>query len=116
MKRKPIILGMLALAVGLIAGSYFGTSTNELWFGGVIGVVVTISSFGLLNSTRMFMMADTSEKPAYILLSSLIVLVIVTPEMSGLFSESHIYAISVYMMGVLLSGATLGVHIAQNTD
>ena len=116
MNRKSIIQAILALTVGMIAGFYFGKSTNDAWLGGVIGVVVATSSFGLSNNPHLLVVQNIPEKPSYVLLSLITVLVIVTPTMSDFFPSSHIYATSIYMVGILVSGATLGIHIAQDTD
>lgn len=102
--------------VGLIAGFYFGTSTNDVWFGGITGVVVAISSFGLSNNTHLLTTQDIPEKPSYMLLSLITVLIIATPSMSSFFPNSHIYAISIYMVCVLISGVTLGTYIAQDIN
>ena len=117
MKDTALIRGLLALGAGLICGFYFGNSTNDIWFGGIIGLVLTVSLLGLLLFPDELIRTNPPKGGYWqLLLALLTVLVMVTPQMSGVFSVDNIYAVMIFMFGTLISGATIGLGVAQSAN
>ena len=117
MKDNALIRRLFALGIGLICGFYFGNSTNDIWFGGIIGLVLTVSFLGLLLFPDEFTLTNPPKGSYWqLLLAPLTVLVMVTPQMSGVFDVDNVYAVMVFMFGTLISGATIGLGVAQSAN
>lgn len=115
MSKNTVVQGSVALILGAIGGFYFGTSTQEAWFGAIVGIVVCISVFGLVSFFDVLSPRGPSSRTRWhFLLAALLVVLIGTPQASGVVQTSSLYGTILLLMGVLVSGATIGIAIARN--
>jgi len=117
MNRNTLVQGIIALIIGAIGGFFFGMSTQEVWFGAIVGIVVCISVFGLESFFNvLFPMSPSSRSGWHLLLAVLLVVLIGTPQASGVVRTSSLYGTILLLMGVLISGATIGIGIARRSS
>lgn len=117
MNKKTLVQASVALILGAIGGFFFGNSAQEVWFGAVVGIVVSISVFGLISFFGvLFPRSPGSRTGWHLVLAALLVVLIGTPQASGVVQTSSLYGTILLLMGVLISGATIGIGIAGKSS
>lgn len=116
MKNTLAQLG-IAIALGATAGLYFQSTIQEPWFSAILGVVVCISVFGVTTYSELLFPRSSSNRTTWhLILTVLIVGVIFTPQASRVIETPFIYATILLLLGILLSGATIGFAIARHSQ
>ncbi len=113
MIRSKWAQGVLALTLGSISGFYFSNATQEMWFGGLIGIVVGVSVFGFLSFSDL-LFPHQNLNWWHSLLSFLLLTVISTPRATSVIKTTSLYGTILFLAGVLISGVTIGIGIDRN--
>ena len=117
MMKNTLVQLSVAVVLGATAGFYLLSTIQEPWFSVLLGIVVCISVFGIINYYKLLFPRTSSNQSAWhFILTVLMVGVMFTPQASRVIETQFLYPTMFFFWGILLSGATIGIAIARHSQ